>query len=153
MLVRIIKKRGYNLTVGLGVEIDAEPIVALFAGWFGDEWVVELCEELPAAAEVAFLDFGAGLGVPLPHQEREPFFSDGMAQHRKPGEVVPFVFLGDVVFFERVCGQVGEFHKIFAAIGIVIHRRFCGKYTDFSPQKELFLSISKKKIRFAVSNH
>ncbi len=99
------------------------------------------------------MDFGACLGVPLPHQEREPFFSDGMAQHRKPGEVVPFVFLGDVVFFERVCGQVGEFHKIFAAIGIVNHRRFCGKYTDFSPQKELFLSISKKKIRFAVSNH
>jgi hypothetical protein len=47
------------------------------------------------------------------------------------------VFLGDVVFFERVCGQVGEFHKIFAAIDIVIHRRFCGKYTDFSPHWEI----------------
>ena len=64
-----------------------------------------------SAFEVAALDFFASLGIPLPHEQCDPFACPRVAQHGEAGKNRPLVLFFDLILLSGIGHKLCHLHE------------------------------------------
>ena len=105
-----VKETEHSLRIGVSPKAHPHPVSAVHAHRGGQAGISLFRRSQGTALQIAVLDLGAGLRVPLADQEGRPLPRPGMAEHRKARKICPLVLFPDLVFFLGIAGELCQLH-------------------------------------------
>ena len=139
---RPVKQPEHQLRIRLVPKGHADPLRPLHPDRRSQIRRAAFVQRPDPALQVTALDFLAGICVPLPHQQRNPFSGPRMAKNGKAGKAVPLALLLDLIGLSRIVGQLRQFHPLTSSrrgtIGTVLFVPFSEGIKKTVPQLLLF---------------
>ena len=101
------------------VKGNADPFFPFHPERGGQVGTVRFRKHLPSASDVTHLDFRSGIKIPLTHQERGPFPGVRSCENRKAGQIRPFMFFPDMIFFPGISRKLSQFQNVTPSSSVI----------------------------------